>query len=191
MSLIYYTADLHFGHDMVAKLRGYEDYEQHDASLILEWKHIVKERDIVYILGDITLSKYDYALEILRLLPGRKHLISGNHDIVHPMHSRGHRLNVHARWLEIFETIQPFIRKKISGKELLLSHFPYTEFGDGEGRGKERYNQYRLPNYGLPLLHGHTHGVEREHDNMLHVGWDAWGTLLPQQYVADWLNEIH
>lgn len=190
MSRIWYTSDLHFGHQRVSNIRNYTDVKFHDEAIMFEWDRVVKPKDIVYVLGDIAVSNYNHAFDILNALPGRKHLITGNHDIVHPMHSRGQSRSEHMKWLDVFETVQTYVKKKLNNKAFLLSHFPYAEWGDGESREGSRYNEYRLPNLGIPLLHGHTHGVERDHGNMLHVGWDAWGTLVSQETVLDWLNNL-
>lgn len=202
MSKVWYTSDIHFGHKKVSEIRGFSDTISHDEAIAREWERVVGKNDVVYVLGDIALGNYRYALDVFKTLPGRKHLISGNHDIIHPMHTRGHSRAEQDRWYEVFETIQPFLRKKLNKHELLLSHFPYSEWGDGEHREGSRYDQYRLPDHGLPLLHGHTHGKETFHDsgftqdwmrikNQCHVGWDAWGTLVSQEQVIEWLNETY
>ena len=41
---------------------------------------------------------------------------------------------------------------RYGGHDLLLAHLPYT--GD---RGPDRYPQYRLADFGAPLIHGHLH----------------------------------
>lgn len=202
MSRVWYTSDLHFGHQRVSDIRGYEDTVHHDEAVSREWERVVGKNDIVYVLGDIAVGRHHYALDLLKTLPGRKHLISGNHDIVHPMHSRGHSKAEQRRWFETFETIQPFLCRTLNKHKVLLSHFPYPEAGDGSHREGSRYEQFRLPDTGLPLLHGHTHGKETFHDseysdnwlilkNQFHVGWDAWGSLVPQETVIEWLNETY
>lgn len=202
MSRVWYTSDPHFGHQKVAELRGFKTFEEHDAALIYTWKSQVKKNDVVYVLGDVSLSNYQYALDIIKELPGRKHLISGNHDIVHPMHTKGHSKAELDRWYEAFETIQPFLRKKLNKNEVFLSHFPYMEAGDGKYREGARYEQYRLPDLGRPLIHGHTHGKETIHDsqysddwriikNQFHVGWDAWGRLVQQEEIIEWLSDTY
>lgn len=202
MSRVWYTSDPHFGHKKVAEIRGFWTPEEHDAALIEQWEDQVTKHDTVYVLGDIALSNYSYALDIIKELPGRKHLISGNHDIVHPMHTRGHSKAELDRWYESFDTIQPFLRKKLNNTEVLLSHFPYMEAGDGAHREGARYEQFRLPDLGRPLLHGHTHGKETIHDsqysddwhsikNQFHVGWDAWGRLVSQEEIIEWLSSTY
>lgn len=189
MSTVFFTADLHLGHKKVSELRGFETPEEHDAHIISVWNKTITKKDTVYVLGDIALSNYEYALDTIKnQLNGTKHLIAGNHDVVHPMHKLGHSKTEILKWFDAFDTINPFLRKKHNGKEYLLSHFPYESWGDGEKRAGSRYTQYRLPDLGVPLIHGHTHGTERSHENMLHVGWDAWGEPVPLHVINEWLS---
>lgn len=199
MTEIFYTSDLHIGHRLVAGIRGHRDEfhidgidtwtantAKHDAWLADVWDAQVKPDDTVYVLGDMSINGGQHALDWIAARPGTKHLIAGNHDPVHPSHRTATKNLPH--WLEYFETAQPFLRRKLVGKDVLLSHFPYASWGDGPGRPGSRYDQYRLPDLGTALLHGHTHGPERDHDNMFHVGIDAWGKLVSQETIIDWLS---
>lgn len=163
----YFTADPHFGHRLVAELRGFDDPAEHDEHLIQNWRRVVQPGDTVWILGDLAVSSPWRALGIITGLPGRVHLISGNHDPVHPMHRDAHRYL--RRYLDVFESVQPFARRKIAGEEVLLSHFPYDK-----DRHEARYTQYRLRDEGRWLLHGHTHEKYRREGREVHVGLDAW-----------------
>lgn len=174
MSNIWFTSDLHFGHEKVAGIRGFDKTEDHDYHLLRQWSKRVGEDDVVWVLGDLCLSELDYALGLVSTLPGRKHFVSGNHDAVHPMHRRAH--NFQRRYLEVFESIQPFARIRVMKQSVLMSHFPYTV-----DRGETRYPQYRLPNLREWLLHGHTHLPDiRTGPREIHVGLDAWN-LAPVQ----------
>lgn len=167
---VWFTSDLHFGHRLVAGHRGFgEDTEAMDLALADNWKAVVRPDDVVWVLGDLALRNPTDALAIIDSLPGRKHFVSGNHDPCHPMHRR-----TVARWqrlfMGVFESVQPFARQKWDGQEFLLSHFPYEK-----DRGEARYTQYRLPNQGMWLLHGHTHDTTKyDGGREIHVGVDAW-----------------
>lgn len=197
----FYTSDLHLGHEKVAAIRGFESTALHDLTLAERWRLTVQPQDTVYVLGDVTGTSstraVEAALDLLTHLPGKKHLISGNHDPVHPMFRR-----TYDRWmdayLEVFQSVTPFLRRKIGGHEVLLSHFPYAEYGEGPHRGRteaSRHNQFRLPNQGRPIIHGHTHQPERSwviptgvpevpHAAGIHVGVDAWDLApVPQDAV--------
>jgi len=166
---VWFTSDLHFGHRLVAGLRGFgEDVDAHDAALVKNWCRVVHPKDQVWVLGDIAVSSPYSALELVAELPGRKHLIAGNHDACHPMHREAHRFQ--KNYLMAFESVQAFARRRIAGQEVLLSHFPYDK-----DRFEVRYTQYRLRDEGRWLLHGHTHlADQRREGREIHVGVDAW-----------------
>jgi calcineurin-like phosphoesterase family protein len=208
MTNVFYTSDLHIGHELVAIHRGFSylgpvrtkpgeehydalvqrgDTEAHDAHLAGVWDASVDHDDIVWVLGDISINGGQHALDWIAERPGTKHLIAGNHDPVGPWDRRAPKKMKH--WMNYFESIQPMARRRLEGINFMLSHFPYWPH---DRHGEEpRYEQYRVPNLGLPLLHGHTHDpVQKQFPNSLHVGWDAWGQLVPQEYVQDWLKSL-
>lgn len=199
VSSIFYTSDLHLGHEKVAGYRGFKCSADHDYELGERWRNQVTDRDHVWILGDLCLHDLDYALAFIKNLPGTKHLVWGNHDAGHPMHRNAHKQQ--RRYLDVFDSVQPFARRKIAGEDVLLSHFPYER-----DRDEMRYGQWRLRNEGAWLLHGHTHGPERAtvdsyelrnwrtgeavkktyRSREIHVGVDAWdGRLVPEGTVAE------
>lgn len=188
MSQVWYTADPHFGHQKVAQQRGFTSSEEMDAQICSSWHRQVADADEVYVLGDIAARGHRQALATLAGLPGHKHLVMGNHDEIHPMNRTTFSRAAMLAWLDVFETVATFRRLNLDGEELLLCHFPYAAWGDGALRDGSRYDQYRLPDLGTPLLHGHTHGSERAHGHSFHVGWDAWHELVPEETVLDWLT---
>lgn len=176
---VWFTSDLHFGHRFVSGLRGFDSTDEHDERLVSEWSRRVGKDDQVWVLGDLAVSSPARALEIVRSLPGVKHLIAGNHDGCHPMHRDAHKQQ--AKYLSVFASVQAFARRRIDGAEVLLSHFPYAK-----DRHEARYMQYRLRDEGAWLLHGHTHGTERLEGREIHVGVDAWGLApVPIHVIAD------
>lgn len=172
MPNVWFTSDLHFGHPKVAELRGFNSVEAHDAALISRFNKFVKPDDVTWILGDLSAGSSAatrHALMQVQKMNGRKRLIAGNHDPIHPMHRDAHKW-VHEYW-GIFEYVSPFARVSINGTRCMLSHFPYTA-----DRGLERYGQYRLRDEGMPLIHGHLHDAcitHPERPNHVHVGVDA------------------
>lgn len=195
MNDVYFVSDLHIGHRLVSGIRGFKDKKGeplprlHDEWLADIWDSTVKPKDTVYVLGDISINGGQHALDWIEARPGTKHLISGNHDPVHPMfHSKARKLL--PWWHQYFETIQPFMRLKLLGQTVLLSHFPYESYGDGDHREGNRFTEYRLPEKSKHLLiHGHTHGSEKSHGDMLHVGVDAWRSMVKQETVLQWIVE--
>ena len=167
MTAVFYTSDTHFGHAMVAGLRGFESADEHDEAIIARWNSAVAPGDIVWHLGDVSLQPHARFRPLAERLNGTIHLVAGNHDRVFPGHRDAHK---HQReWLATFASVQAYARRRIDGREVLLSHFPYE--GD---HGEERFTQYRLRDEGVWLLHGHTHGKEKVSGRQIHVGLDAW-----------------
>lgn len=182
---VWYTSDLHLGHRNVAEMRGFSCAGAHDAYLIERWNQAVRPDDIVWVLGDVTLSAGQH-LHRVAALNGLKHLITGNHDAVFPGHRDSHK---HQReWLRYFESVQPYARRRADGVEFLMSHFPYS--GD---RGEDRHTQYRLRDEGRLLVHGHLHSpyiTQPGYPRQVHVGLDAWAmSPAHENYVLSVLRE--
>jgi len=174
MSNILFTSDMHLFHPLVTRLRGFgEDIAEHNNQLIKRWHSVVKPDDTVWVLGDLTCTSkknvVDDALGIIDRLPGTKHFIWGNHDAGHPMHKQAWKEQ--GKFLEVFASAQAFAKISVQGKPVLLSHFPYKF----DHTNDARYTQWRLPDEGVTLLHGHTHASEKVTSSReLHVGLDSW-----------------
>lgn len=187
MSTVWFTSDLHLGHAKVAQHRAeafgapavaarpQHAINWHDRHLAWNWDDSIADDDQVWVLGDLSLGGTEataYALNWIADRPGEKHLVPGNHCPVHPMHRDAHKWQ--SAYLKVFASVQPFARRRIAGRSVLLSHFPYR----GDHTTEERFNQYRLRDEGEWLLHGHTHSVARyaafQHPRQVHVGVDAW-----------------
>jgi len=80
---VYFIADLHFGHEKMAKFRGFNSIEEHDEYIIHNWNKVVKDSNfnIIYVLGDITNDDASY-YKYLNKLNGMKKVVAGNHDIL-------------------------------------------------------------------------------------------------------------
>lgn len=170
----WYTSDLHLGHRLVAENRGFTDTTDHDGELARRWDRAVGSSDTVWVLGDISgggRGSQLRALEWLTERPGSKHLIVGNHDGVHPMHTGSHKML--PTYLEVFASVQQSARRRLAGRNVLLSHFPYLEPTDTEST-YNRFEQWRLPNLDAWLLHGHVHSPTVVSGRNIHVGVDAW-----------------
>ena len=80
-------ADLHFGHNNIIQYenRPFSNAEEMDNRLIELWNSVVGKDDLVYVLGDFTLSRRkDIIANLVNILHGRKILIMGNHDTRRP-----------------------------------------------------------------------------------------------------------
>ena len=83
MSKVYLISDPHFGHENMAKHRGFSCAEEQDELIVTNWNKTVNKRDTVWVLGDLTMEKSNY--EILSRLNGTINVVLGNHDL--PQHT--------------------------------------------------------------------------------------------------------
>lgn len=209
MTTTFFTSDSHFGHRLMALLRGFaptasrqEDVTErqlaaHDWSIVDAWNRAVAPDDIVWHLGDLTLKNPELIGDLLSALNGRKRLIVGNHDRAHPMFGEKAVAAQGALQAVGFEYVASMATVKIPptkqylaaaggsapAHRVLLSHYPY----DGDHTEGERGRQWRLRDEGGVLLHGHTHSCEAVHSSAareIHVGWDAWGRPVAAHEVA-------
>ena len=78
---IWFTSDLHFGHQNIIKFcnRPWKTVEEMNEGLIANWNSVVKDDDIVFDLGDFAFAPNSKWKEILSRLNGIHYLILGNH----------------------------------------------------------------------------------------------------------------
>lgn len=119
--MIYYTADLHFGHKKILKMdeRPFQTIEEHDEYLVKSWNDRVRPEDDVYILGDFCVYSQKSPLDYLKRLSGRKRLIAGNHDDL---------LIRNPEAMEQFETVEKIQYIQDGKKRVVLCHFPLAEW---------------------------------------------------------------
>ncbi|MCI8790765.1 MAG: hydrolase [Lachnospiraceae bacterium] len=134
--MIYFTADLHFHHDKIIRHTGrpFHNADEMDRALIRNWNGRIGHDDDVYILGDFTMKGAEVACACLSSLPGRKHLIRGNHDNF--LDSPGFEPS-------LFASIQDYAEMTYANVRFVLFHYPILE-----------WNGYRK---GAIMLHGHQH----------------------------------
>lgn len=170
----YFTADLHLQHPKLADLRGFDTTTEHDAAVMAQLSKLDPAADELWILGDICaggVASMESALAQLSALRVPMHLVTGNHDPVHPMYRNAQRH--FAAYAEVFESLQTFARTKVGNQGVLLSHFPYA--GTKDRLARKDFDQYQLPNLGMWLLHGHTHSsTRRSGKRSICVGLEAW-----------------
>lgn len=169
MTRVFLTSDLHLGHQKVAETRGFETTAAHDQWVIESWINTVEEQDTVIVLGDIATGNPAEALKIVKNLPGTKDLITGNHDKCDPS-QRGSR-NWVATYMETFRSVQQHLTFYSEGQRILASHYPY----EGDHTVEQRYSEYRLPDKGHWLFHGHVHKDWKFNGRQINVGIDVWG----------------
>lgn len=79
MGNVYLISDLHFGHENMAIKRGFSSAEEQDNHIIECWNKVVNKKDVVWILGDITMER-PHHYHLLDELKGFKKVVLGNHD---------------------------------------------------------------------------------------------------------------
>lgn len=168
----FFTSDLHFGHKNILKYQpnraavwgstynedgtlraDWDDViDGMNEGLIANWNAVVSANSDVYVLGDVFFCKADEAMEIMRRLNGRKHLVSGNHDF--PIHKS-------PELKAMFASARDYRELNIKGivSKACLFHFPIASW---HGMGK-----------GSWMLHGHSHGSYKPVGKCVDVGVDS------------------
>lgn len=168
----WFTADLHLGHEAVAKLRG----TTNDEHTFMIWNNLIRTTnrgDRLYVLGDLVSGFENPNAELDRIADlsmtlddngVQMHVITGNHDLVHPSRSKAGRYLFD--YCNVVDSVANIGTLKIAGQRAVLSHYPY----DGDHKAEDRDIQWRARDLGAPIIHGHTHASEP-------VSWSRQGTL--------------
>lgn len=188
----WFISDTHFGHENIIRYsqRPFRNVDHMNRTLIDNWNDVVGKRDTVFHLGDVALGPWERWDSILRSLHGTKVLVVGNHDRIFERMSD----KVRARFTPLYrDWFSGGIHHRHGGlmigkTRVNLSHFDYDP---------DRYDRAfpRLPDEGVPLIHGHTHRTERVSRSasgtlQIHVGVDAWDYRpVSEEQVAELLEE--
>lgn len=193
MTTTYFTSDNHMFHPKVAKERAERFADMHDwrfpddashtqaaidwqaERMAREWDSVIKPDDVVYVVGDTCMggtATIRATIDWFADRPGRKRMVSGNHDPFHGSSRDAHKW--FGEFAKVFEFIGQYARVKVGGADAIVSHYPYT----GDHTAADRDVQYRMRDYGVPIIHGHTHSetaVSRSASGtvQIHVGVDA------------------
>ena len=137
--MIYFTSDLHFGHQNIIQLtqRPFNDIQEMNKKLIDNYNSVVEKDDTVYFLGDIAHElTLDKIYNLLSQLKGRKILIRGNHDLSYDYELTNCKQ-------KIFDEINDFKMIQENNVIFVLSHYPMLSWFDSRK--------------GTIMLHGHIH----------------------------------
>ena len=153
----FFTADLHFQDDrlnLYARDLMFENSKEVDNYIIKTWNKTVDEKDLVILVGDISMTKD--GLKNLDKLNGEKWLVKGNYDI--PVESGGTaKYEISDKILsKYFTKIVDDLKLEIGGETVYINHFPTN--------AKNEYFN----------IVGHIHGTWKVQRNMVNVGVDAW-----------------
>lgn len=81
--MVYFISDLHFFHDrkFIYEPRGFKSEKEMREYYVKEWQKTATNDDDIYVAGDFCLgTDYDAIADLVKSLPGRIHIIIGNHD---------------------------------------------------------------------------------------------------------------
>lgn len=145
--MIYFSSDLHLGHnkDFVYKPRGFTTVYEMNATIIYNFHSVITPEDDLYLLGDTFLGDLSEGINLFNQLPGRIHLIWGNH-------CTDNRKAAMAKSYNVVEVCGYATILKYHKYHFYLSHFPTatTNFDDYDKPLKAR----------TLALSGHTHSKE-------------------------------
>lgn len=180
----WFTADWHIGHSNIIKYcdRPFLDVESMDRALIDHANYLLGAEDELWILGDIALGPIEESLTKYSELKAKLFIVTGNHDRPHPSYTSKDNKD---DWLVKYKELTG-AESIVNGNTMLtlangmsihVSHFPRLT-QDNRKEPIDHFAQFRPANDGVPVLHGHTHGLWRQKDDNLDVGVDAWGGQL-------------
>ena len=172
------TADPHLGHERVRVIRGFDSQLAHDNFLVRRMQSVLNEKSTLIIVGDVSMNAKH--LSPLSDVPGKKILISGNHDEL--WHRRSKSRSVR-KALGSIGNYTPYFNEvvtsgvwfldiqdlKTGDPGVVISHLPVV----GDHQDTDRYQEVRPRKGTLPVLCGHVHAAWRTNNRQLNVGVDV------------------
>lgn len=148
---VWLWADTHFGHEVarVESKRPWGNVDRMDNALIRNACKIVGDKDLLIMVGDITMagtSRAHYVARLVSQFPGNNVLVYGNHDKFKPSWYLEHGFMLAATSL-------------VLPGGILVTHDP------------AEVEEWPLDK---PVLCGHVHEAWRSIDNVVNVGVDSW-----------------
>jgi calcineurin-like phosphoesterase family protein len=132
--------------------------------IITQWNKIVHKNDIVYILGDFSLTNNkDRFLNLADMLKGDKYFVPGNHDRKTLNKIDG-----------VLKVLPQLTKIHAHNTEIVLCHFPIESWENGR--------------HGSVHLHGHSHGLGRACPNRIDVGPDNVVNLDKTKQTGKWFH---
>ena len=170
---IFFVADTHFGHKMMARKREFDSIEAMDEALIANWNLCIQPDDHVFVIGDVSWYNADKTSHILERLNGIKYLIEGNHDWPCAKDKCRKFFKMVADRIELSvidpeSTMNDKHPKEVKEQFIVLDHYPLLSWNKAF--------------HGSLHLFGHVHGRNVAVGKSMDVGVDP-NNLMPVSYA--------
>ena len=146
--MLYFSSDLHLQHDknFIYSPRGFDNISEMNISILKNFNKIITQEDDLYLLGDTFLGDLSTGISLFNQLPGKIHLIWGNH-------CTDTRKEAMSKCHNVVEVIGYANIIKYKKYHFYLSHFPTitTNFDDYQKPLIQR----------ILCLAGHTHSKDK------------------------------
>ena len=143
MNKIYFSSDTHFCHSQpfLFEPRGFTSVKEMNEAIVERFNSVVDNEDDLYLLGDILMGELEEAIEYLKRLNGRIHIVCGNH-------CTNRRIEAYKNLSNVVEVIETATKIKYRKWLFYISHWPALV---------SNFEEYRK----FWSLHGHTHSKDK------------------------------
>lgn len=146
--MIYLSSDLHFNHnkDFIYLPRGFSNVEEMNGAILNNFCKVITSEDDLYLLGDHFLGELEPGIDLFKRLPGKIHIIWGNH-------CTNKRKEAISKCPNVVEIIGYAGMLNYHKYNFYLSHYPTST---------TNFDDYAKPlKCRILCLAGHTHSTEK------------------------------
>lgn len=136
---VFWTADQHYFHSLMINKRGVDD-----ETIMSNHNSVVRPKDIVIHVGDVSLGNKDQTIQLFKELNGHHIIVPGDHD---------RRLGQVARD-NLFDLRPPVLKIQVGDQQIINCHWLMTVWP------RSHYNSW----HAYAHVHGHLKGVGKTHD---------------------------
>ena len=146
---VFFTSDLHFGHENIIRFVGrpFRDLKEMHEALIANWNETVPDDGIVFNLGDVCLGGSYVWHHNLEQLRGTQYLIMGNHDYK----------NYRESYSKYFQMVSQQMYIYVDGVSIYLNHHPFLCFGGAYNKEHNVWNLFGHVHSGPGSSNGKDH----------------------------------
>lgn len=154
----YFASDLHLGDKNIIKYenRPFATVDEMNARIISNFAKMIGPKDDLWIVGDFVKgANTELAEEFFSRVPGRMHLIPGNHD--------RETIKQMPQW----HTVDGLVEMKADGQPVTLCHYPLMTWNGAHHNGDD-------PTILSIQIFGHIHGLTPGWWRAVNVSVDVW-----------------